>query len=108
TILTSTVLTSRVLNRTNLSHDCVQRRGHPLMHGCGLVSLDEIWLPAISGEEMSEFLIVHSPQHGWIRDLVAIQVKNGQDRAIANRIKKFIAMPACRQRAGFRFAVSDH
>ena len=87
--------------------DRVQRRGHQLMHRFGLVSFDEIWFPAVPGKELGQFLVVHAGQHGGIRDLVAVQMKDRQHRAVARRIQKLVAMPTRGQRSGFGLAVSD-
>src|ERR1019366_5320069 len=89
----SVVLTSGVLNRSNFAHDHVQSSGHELMHGFGLVSFDEIRLPAIASEEMSKFLIAHSREQRRIRDLVAVEVENRQHGAVPDRVQKLIAMP---------------
>src|SRR5271154_6242240 len=70
------------LNGADFVHDCFQGCSHELMHFLGLVSLDEIWFPVTAGEESDELFIVHARQHGWIRDLVAVQMKNGYDRAV--------------------------
>src|ERR1017187_2781286 len=78
------------------------------MHRFGLVSLDKVWLPAVAGKEADEFFIVHTAKHGWIRDLPAIEMKNRQHCAVTHRVQKFIAMPARRERPGFRLAVSHH
>src|SRR5713101_7027845 len=82
--------------------------GHGLMHRFWLVSLHKVWFPAVAGEETSEFPIRHPGKHGWIRDLVAIEMKNGQHRTIAYRVQKFIAVPARSQWPRFGLAVSHH
>src|SRR5262249_35230888 len=42
-----------------------------------------------------------------IGDLVAVEVKDGQNRPIPRRVEEFVGMPARRQRSSFRFAVAD-
>src|SRR5208282_1019436 len=74
----SIVLTRVFLNRSNFVNDGVQSTGHKLMHRLGLVSLDEIWFPAVPGEELGEFVIVHTRKHRGIRDLPAIEMENRQ------------------------------
>src|SRR4029077_6629419 len=69
---------SAVLNKLNFIHYGVQSSGHELMHGLRFAPLDKIRLPAVAGEEIRELLIIHPAKQGWISDLVAIEVENGQ------------------------------
>src|SRR5260370_10306862 len=78
------------------------------MHRFWLVSLYKVWFPAVAGEETIEFRIRHPRKHACTRDLVAIEMKNGQHRTIAYRVQKFIAVPARSQCPRFRLAVSHH
>ena len=82
------------MNRPNLAHDGVERCGHQLMHRFGLMSLYKIGPPTVADEEMREILVIHTRKHRGIRDLISIEMKNRQHRAIARRIQKFVAMPA--------------
>ena len=43
-----------------------------------------------------------------IGDLVSVQVKYGQHRAVANWIEKLVGVPGSRQRPGFRLTIADH
>src|SRR5271166_3441524 len=94
--------TSPVLNRPNFLYDCVQSASHQLMHLLRLVPLDEIGLPAIAGEKIGKFLIVHAGEHGWIRDFPAVEMENRQNGTVARGIQKFIDMPARSQRSSLR------
>ena len=49
-----------------------------------------------------------SRQQRRIVDLVAVQVQDGQYRAVADGVEEFVDMPRGRQRASFGFAVADH
>ena len=42
-----------------------------------------------------------------IVDLVSVEVKNRQYRAVANRVEELADVPGGCQRAGFRFSVAD-
>src|SRR5436853_891004 len=46
-------------------------------------------------------------QYRRIGDLVAIEVKDRQDHAVAHGVEKLVAVPAGRQRAGLGFAIAD-
>ena len=99
---------SVVLNRSNFVHYGVQSSGHELMHRFWLMSLDKIGLPAVTGEEMSKFLVIHPAKHSRICDLVPVEMQDGQHGTVTCRIEKLVAMPACCQRSGFRLTVSHH
>ena len=43
-----------------------------------------------------------------VADLVAVEMKDGQNGAVGDRIKKFVGLPCRGQWTGFRFAVADH
>src|SRR5438270_783811 len=47
-------------------------------------------------------------QQSWIIDLVAVEVKDGKDCAVANRIEEFTNVPRSRQRTRFSLSVTDH
>ena len=49
-----------------------------------------------------------APEDRRVRDLVAVEMKNRQHRAVARRIQKLIGVPTCRQGAGLALAVADH
>src|SRR5580693_4823738 len=78
------------------------------MHALGFVALHKVWFVTISGEQVREFLIAQTPKHRGIRDLIAIQMKNGQHRSIPRGIEKLIGMPTGRERSGFGLSVSDN
>src|SRR6516164_7644866 len=42
----------------------------------------------------------------WVRDLVTIEVEDGQDNSIPGRIQEFVRVPGSCKRPGFRFAVA--
>src|SRR5882724_3964276 len=47
-------------------------------------------------------------QHGWVRNLVTIQVQDRKHRAIANGIEKFVRMPTGRQWPCLSLTIADH
>src|SRR5580693_1133116 len=98
------------LNCANFLDASFDSRRHRLVHHLGIVtlSLDYMWRPTVSEEQMLEFFGRDAGQYRWIGDLVAVQVKNRQYRAVANRIQEFVRVPRSGQRASLRFAVSNH
>src|SRR5690348_4008586 len=78
------------------------------MHKIWVVTFDEIGLPAITGEKFCELIVAHAAKDGRVRDLVTVQVQDGEHGPIMLRIQKLINMPACSQWTGFRLAVANH
>src|SRR5262245_48316908 len=77
---------SFLLNKANLVDDGIHRRRHLLVHRCRFVPFDKIWLVTVSSEEVRQLVIAEPSQHGGIRDLVAIQMKDVKHGPIASRI----------------------
>ena len=77
------------------------------MHRGGLVSLDEQRVVAVAAEEIGQLLAANAGKDRRVGDLEAVEVQDRQHRAVAGGIEKLVRMPACRERAGFRFPVAD-
>ena len=65
-------------------------------------ALDEVRRPAVAAEQALELLVADAGQDGGVVDLVAVEVKDGQHRAVADRIEELVDVPRGGQRAGFR------
>lgn len=59
-------------------------------------------------EQREQFGVGNAGQQGRIGDLVAVQVQDGQHRAIARRVQEADRLPRRGQRPGFSLAVADH
>lgn len=81
---------------------------HCLVHRVDVVAFHEIWLPAVSEEELFQLLVGYPRQHSRIVDLVAVQVQNGQHGAIDNGVEELVAVPCRCQRASLGLAVAHH
>ena len=46
-------------------------------------------------------------EDGGVRDLVAVEVKDGKDGAVANGVEEFVGVPGGGERTGLGFAVAD-
>ena len=97
-----------VLNAFDLLHRLVQRRGHGFVHQRRLMSLDVIRRPAVAAQELVQFLRLDAREDSRVGDLVAVEVQDGQHGAVGDGIEKFIGLPRCRQRPGFRLAIADN
>lgn len=78
------------------------------MHLLRIVSFDKIGNVAVPAKEMIQLVVTDPGQDRRIRDLVTVQMENGQDHAVGERVEKFIGMPTRRKRTGFRFTIADH
>ena len=57
--------------------------------------------------QRNEVAAVNARQHRRVGDLVAVEVQDGQHRAVARRVQEFVGIPARRQRPGFGLAVAN-
>ena len=96
-----------LLNAGNFGNGGVERGRHQAMHLRRVVALNEIRRIPVAAQQGIEFIVRNACQHRRTGDLVAVQVQDGQHRAVMYRIEKFVRVPAGGQRAGFRFAVAD-
>ena len=69
--------------------------------------IDNPRLVAIATKECHQFVIAHAAIDGWLRNLIAIEMKNRQDHAILAWVDEFIEVPCSGSWARFGFAVSD-
>ncbi len=95
------------LNGVNFGEDDVQRVSHLLMNFLRFAAFDEMRLVTVTGVELDEIVVTHAAGNGGIGDLVAIEMEDGQNGAVASRIEEFVRMPASGEWAGFGFAVAD-
>jgi hypothetical protein len=97
----------RALDRGDAHERRIERRGERLVHAHRLVALDEQHLVAMALEEAADRRVGGAAEHGWTGDLVAVQVKDRQHRAIARGIEELDALPRALERAGLRLAIAD-
>ena len=65
-----------MLNALDVLYRGVQRRCHRLMHRLRLMSFDEIRCPPVSAQQLLQFLSADAGKHGWIGDLVTVQMQD--------------------------------
>src|SRR5207245_10663719 len=73
-----------------------------------LAAFDEKRILAVRCVESGQIIVGHTPSHGGVSDLVAIEVKDGQHSPITPRIHELVRMPACGEGSGLGFAVTDY
>lgn len=101
-------LAALLLDLSDLIHTVFECRGHGLVHRLNIVTLDEVWLPAITDKEALEFSVRDSSKNSWVVDLVAVKVKNRQDSSINDRVEELVAVPGGSKGASLSLAVTDH
>ena len=101
------LLPGRALNLGDLVEGFVEGAGEILVDRVRLVAGDDQRPPAAALEKRDELLLGNPCEHGRIRDLVAVEVKERQDCAVGARVQELVAVPPRRQRAGFGLAVAD-
>ena len=92
----------------NFVHRLVENNCHALMHQCRIVPFDKERLVAVADEQRSQLVLGDARQNGGIGDLVAIQMQDRQNGAVARRVQELVRMPCGRQRPGFSFSIADH
>ena len=99
-------LTRIILDRANLLDNVVEGCRHELVHVLRFLAFNEVRFPTIAGEQLGQLLVAHAPQHGWIRNLVFIQMQDRQHCAIAPRIYKFVDVPSGCERPGLGLTIA--
>src|SRR5690606_41234905 len=85
----------------------IERCSHFLVQYSRVVALYECRLIAVTTDEMLQFFVREAGEETRVGDLPAIQVQDGQHRAVRRRVEKLVRMPACGERSCFRLAVTD-
>ena len=64
--------------------------------------------PAVTLEQVLQLLMRDPRQQCGVVNLIAVEMQNRQDRAVADGVQELVGMPGGGQRAGLRFAVAHH
>ena len=86
----------------------VQRMRHARVHRLVLLARDDQRIIAKARDEGVQLIVGHAAEDGGIGDLVAVQVKDRQHRAVRRRIEEGGAVPPSGERPGLRLAVPHH
>src|SRR5271154_3932706 len=99
--------TRRTLNFLNIGYGLIKRTGEALMHHGRDVAFHKMGFITVTADQVSQFSAADAREHGRVGDLKSIEMKDGENRAIARRIEKLVRMPARGERARLRLAVAD-
>jgi len=78
------------------------------MHNLRFAAFHKIWLVSVPCEKVSQMGVIHAAEHGWVCNLVTVQVQDGKNGAVACGIQELVRMPTRSQRPCFRLAIADH
>ncbi len=78
------------------------------MHHRRIVAFERERLVAVAAHQVFQLRMRDARQHRGIGDLVAIQMQDGQHRAVGCGIQKFVGVPTCRERPGLGLAIAYH
>ncbi len=105
------LLPGLLLGGADIPQAFVQRVRHHPVGGhmiLAVAHLHKVRLPAAALEELLHLVVGDAGKDGGVGDLIAVQVQDGQHRAIGGGVQEFIAVPRGGQRAGLRFAVAHN
>ena len=88
-----TALSRLPLDALDLTDRRVENGCHLLVHGHGVAALHKVGLPAAAEEEALHLLVAHAGEDGGIGNLEAVEVQNGQHRAVGNGVDELVAVP---------------
>ena len=97
-----------MLDLANARDDLIERARHREMRRLAARLLVDVErLVAAAAEQLRQFFARNAREHRRARDLVAVEVQDRQNCAIARGVEKLVRVPAGRERSGLRFAVTD-
>ena len=85
----------------------VEQGGHLLVHGFGVVAFQSEGLVAVAAHQVFELGVGDAGEDGGVGDLVAVEMKDGQNRAVGGGVEELVRVPACGEGAGFGFAIAN-
>jgi len=97
-----------LLYGANLEDATLECLSHLRMHDVGVVAFDEIGLPTVADEEAFEFFVRDAREDGGVGDLVAVEMKDGENGAVVNGVEKFVGVPGGGERASLGFTIADN
>jgi hypothetical protein len=97
-----------VLDLSYFGDGAFQRRSHHLVHPLRVGAFDQIGLVPKTSEQTLQLIAVDSRQHGWVGDLVSVQMQDGQHRPVTDRIDELVPMPGGRQGTRLGLAIANH
>ena len=95
------------LYASNLLDGFIECFCESIMHRMWVVSLHDMWRPAVATKKRLKLFLRYTGENGWIRYLMAIEMEDWKNCPVVFRIEEFIGMPSSRQSTSFCFAIAD-
>ena len=95
------------LDLLDLVEHRVERGGELLVHRERVVTLDDVGMVAAAAQELAQLLARDAGEHGRVGDLVSVEVKDRQHRAVGRGVEELVRVPRRRQRPGLGLSVAD-
>src|SRR5262245_33600578 len=89
----------RALDALDLEHAALHGFGHLLMHLLRIFPRDAVRRPTGAAKETLELRVSDACEQRGVVDLVAVEMQNGEHRAVARRAQEFVRVPRGRERA---------
>jgi hypothetical protein len=96
------------LDLGDLRRDLIECGGHQLVHRLRVLALDEARRVPVALEQRAQLGGRNAREHRWARDLVAVEMQDGEHRAIVDGIEELVGVPARRERTCLGLAVAYH
>ena len=85
--------TGFVLDGADLLDALVDSFGHRLMHEFGIFTFDHVRVPAVANDEGVQLFGRDAGEDGGVRDLIAVEMEDGENGAIADGIEELVGVP---------------
>jgi hypothetical protein len=95
------------LNGADAVEHFIERARHLFVHLFGIAALDEEGIVTITRQKLPYFFIRHAAHNGRIGNLVAVEMKDRQNRAVIRRVEEFVRMPGGGKGTRLSFAIAD-
>ena len=101
------VLPRVALDPLDVRDDRIHRSRHLLVDVGRVGALDPVRLVAVADEQALQLLARDARHDRRVGDLVAVQMEDGEDRAVRDRIQELVRVPRRRERSRLGLAVAD-
>lgn len=102
------VLAGGPLVRADAVQGGVHGGGQFPVDGGRVVAGDEQGVVAVAAQQLVQFLLGDAGQDRRVGDLVAVEVEDGQDGSVVDRVEELVTVPGGGERPRLGLAVADH
>src|SRR5208283_4420660 len=73
---------------SDFANAVLNRGRHGLVHALWIGTLYEVRCPSVSGQQVFQLFVRNARQQSGVINLVSIQVQDGQNSSVSNRVEK--------------------